>query len=335
MFIFVITLTVFAKLHGGEKDVPADSGEDKAFTEIFDKDAMASRQAEILKLAQTNLPLYLFLAAFNMLVIFVIMLGILVDMYLFVKFKRKESFMTSTYAQPPVGWGMGDIIKFALLFYSFGYIFLIIESSVARMFPGVEDKNLFLILNATIMDFTGIFFVIYIVKGLYGEKIKAVGLSAANFLKNVFYGIAGYVAVIPILLLTLLATAGIIAYFKVKVPAQPIVEVFLKEKNVPVLIYSSIFASIAGPVMEEIFFRGFMYNALKKKTGVLAGIMITSLIFSLLHGHLAGFVPIMALGILLAYLYEKTGTLTAPITVHIVHNMASLFLVFIAKTMGF
>jgi membrane protease YdiL (CAAX protease family) len=43
----------------------------------------------------------------------------------------------------------------------------------------------------------------------------------------------------------------------------------------------------------------------------------------------------MILGILLAYLYEKTGSLVPSITVHITHNLASLFMVFLVKALNF
>jgi membrane protease YdiL (CAAX protease family) len=41
--------------------------------------------------------------------------------------------------------------------------------------------------------------------------------------------------------------------------------------------------------------------------------------------------PIMALGVLLAYLYEKTGSIIPSITVHVIHNVGTVFMVFIAK----
>ena len=42
--------------------------------------------------------------------------------------------------------------------------------------------------------------------------------------------------------------------------------------------------------------------------------------FALLHTNLIGFPSILLLGCLLANLYERTGSLAASLTVHIVHN---------------
>ena len=55
--------------------------------------------------------------------------------------------------------------------------------------------------------------------------------------------------------------------------------------------------------------------------------------FAALHAHPVGFLPIMLIGAVLAYLYEKTGTLVAPITAHIVHNLCMVGFVFLLKQM--
>jgi membrane protease YdiL (CAAX protease family) len=47
-----------------------------------------------------------------------------------------------------------------------------------------------------------------------------------------------------------------------------------------------------------------------------------------------GFLPIMALGLLLTYLYEKTGSLVSSMAVHIMHNVAMVILVFLARNIG-
>jgi len=98
-----------------------------------------------------------------------------------------------------------------------------------------------------------------------------------------------------------------------------------------VLLFLTIFVSVFGPLVEEMFFRGFMYSAIKKRLGVLAAAVLSAVVFSLLHANIVGFLPIMALGVLLAYLYETTGSLVASMTVHILHNSAIICFVFFIK----
>ena len=136
------------------------------------------------------------------------------------------------------------------------------------------------------------------------------------------------------MILILIITAVIINMTKYVPERQPLVELFLKEKDTAFLAYTSLFAAIVGPIIEELFFRGFMYAALKKYIGVFAAMVATAAVFAALHTHIVGFFPIMALGMLLAYLYEKTGTLVSSITVHVIHNLSMVFLVFLVKQVG-
>ena len=87
--------------------------------------------------------------------------------------------------------------------------------------------------------------------------------------------------------------------------------------------------------MEEIFFRGFLYTAIKKETNTGQAIFISALLFSFLHAHLVGFLPILILGMFLAYLYEKTGSLVPSITVHVIHNLIMVVFIFLIKGIRF
>src|SRR5437879_9704329 len=46
----------------------------------------------------------------------------------------------------------------------------------------------------------------------------------------------------------------------------------------------SIFAVTLAPLMEELFFRGFLYPVLARRLGVGSGIFLTSAAFAVLHG---------------------------------------------------
>jgi len=70
---------------------------------------------------------------------------------------------------------------------------------------------------------------------------------------------------------------------------------------------------------------------LRKRIGVRNAILLVSAVFAMLHMNIVSFFPIFALGVLLAYLYEKTGSMIPPITVHIIHNSAVIFFVYLYK----
>ena len=71
------------------------------------------------------------------------------------------------------------------------------------------------------------------------------------------------------------------------------------------------------PVVEEVFFRGFFYNALKTRFPIFFATIFQAAIFSFVHGYelLNSFLVIL-IGIALAIVYEKRKNLLSPIFVH-------------------
>jgi len=334
MLVFVIFITfilILAERLG--KPIKEDVVE-SCKIELIDTGKIKERQEDIEKLYYKNPPLYLLLVALNVSILFIFFSGIAIDYFLFYRQRINKPFFINTLRQKIIRWGVGDVVRFSIMFYAFAYTFMLVETALSDKFPILNNKNFRFIFNTTVVDAAGILFVLNFVVFIHGQNISAIGATLKNCFRNIYYGIVGYIAVIPALFITMIITAIIITVLKYKPPIQPIVDIILREQKIPILIYSSLFAAIAGPIMEEVVFRGFMYNAIKKHLGAFWGILITALIFSILHAHWVGFMPILILGILLAYLYEKTGSLVSSITVHITHNLASLLLVFLMKAFG-
>lgn len=77
------------------------------------------------------------------------------------------------------------------------------------------------------------------------------------------------------------------------------------------------------PVAEELFYRGIMYRSLGQHFSLAGAAVISTGVWTLLHGSLALFPAIFVLGICLLLLYESTGTLWAPIAAHVGFNLTS------------
>jgi membrane protease YdiL (CAAX protease family) len=274
------------------------------------------------------------LTLISLLVIALFLLGIVIDALLLSSRSTGNRADISTYKIRKASWGIWDVFKVVILYFFFVYILLFSEASLARVFHTLKDDNFRMILNTSIMDILGIAFILNFVVVRYKAGLISLGLSAKNFFRNVYYGIVAYVALIPVLIGIISVIAIVISLTKYSPAKQPVVELFFKERDVSFLLYTSLFAAVAGPIVEEIFFRGFLYNAIKKYIGIFWATFISAGAFALLHAHLVGFLPILALGILLAYLYEKTGTLVSSITVHMIHNIGMVLLVFLVKQLG-
>ena len=318
------------------------ANEKKANTKAAPKAALVNKKAvedlfvdrgEMEKILRANKNLALVYNLSSLLIFLVLLLGIAIDA-MFLSLKRSgRSLDIRTYAFTEIRWNIWDVGKVVILFMFFGYMLIMIESCLLRIIPVLKNENFRMIVNSSILDVLAIVFMLYFTVSQYGERMTALGISLKNFLKNVFYGVVGYIAAIPVLAVILIATAIFTNLIKYVPEKQVVVELFLNEKNASFLVYTSLFAAIAGPIIEEMFFRGFMYNAFKKYMNKIYAMIITAALFAALHAHPVGFLPIMVLGILLAYLYEKTGTLVSSVTVHMMHNLTMVFFVFLARNM--
>ncbi|UTC77758.1 CPBP family intramembrane metalloprotease [Treponema sp. OMZ 799] len=100
-----------------------------------------------------------------------------------------------------------------------------------------------------------------------------------------------------------------------------ILEKSLKPRFEPFMLIGSV---IFGPIFEEILYRGLMYNKLKEISNAFIGVLISSILFALLHIPKYGFGTntffLFLVGILLAYCYEKTNNIYVPIFVHSINN---------------
>ena len=81
-----------------------------------------------------------------------------------------------------------------------------------------------------------------------------------------------------------------------------------------------ILISLIGPIFEEIIFRKILIDR-TIKYGPLASILVSAIIFGLIHGNLNQFCYTVLVGGFFAYVYIKTGQIKYSIGLHIILNM--------------
>lgn len=88
----------------------------------------------------------------------------------------------------------------------------------------------------------------------------------------------------------------------------------------------AMFFLIAGvaPVVEELLFRGLVYGWIRERFGIWPGLLVSSLIFSCVHGIPMLIPPLFVVGCFLAWLYEKSGSILPCMVMHAVFNGAML-----------
>ncbi len=82
----------------------------------------------------------------------------------------------------------------------------------------------------------------------------------------------------------------------------------------------ALFDVVAAPFFEETLFRGIIYSSLRQWSNrALAG-PVSAILFGIIHMDAEKFLPLALFGLVLVYVYEKTGTLLAPMLTHATFN---------------
>lgn len=84
--------------------------------------------------------------------------------------------------------------------------------------------------------------------------------------------------------------------------------------------------AIVGPIAEELLFRGAITEILLRKYSPTKAILISSLLFGVCHINPAQMLPAFLIGILLSWVYYKTGSLIPCIVMHVLNNSLSVYL---------
>ncbi|MCB9076972.1 MAG: CPBP family intramembrane metalloprotease [Anaerolineaceae bacterium] len=141
--------------------------------------------------------------------------------------------------------------------------------------------------------------------GLRSFQPKAVGLGcglmALSFLFNMIYA-------------ALLATFGL--------QIQPDIAPMFQDTGFPLMLLFG--GAIIAPVVEEIFFRGFVFAGLRKRWSWPKAALASAGLFALAHIIPTSILPIFILGTIFAFLYQVSGSVWPAILMHMLTNTFAL-----------
>ncbi len=104
---------------------------------------------------------------------------------------------------------------------------------------------------------------------------------------------------------------------------RQLVSLFLKSETLLQLLGTVLIVGIAIPFYEEVFFRGFLYDALENRWSAKVALIVSSIFFALVHG-LTFFVPLLFLSFILGALKMKQGNLRMCFLLHAANNSFSV-----------
>jgi membrane protease YdiL (CAAX protease family) len=188
--------------------------------------------------------------------------------------------------------------------------------AVFAAFPGTDSDStgVFLFISLAL---DGLLFAMIYFQGIRTGIVtwRSLGLNADALQAGLKWGVPGAIA-----LLAVSAAAG--AAMSLLGFRQPQSEwlAWLRDLPGPQLALIFLAAAAAAPIAEELFFRGYVFNAYLAEKGAATAYVASALIFGLVHGHVLLVLAIFPMGLILAYLYRRSGTILAPVIAHMLNN---------------
>jgi membrane protease YdiL (CAAX protease family) len=169
--------------------------------------------------------------------------------------------------------------------------------------------------------------------GLYASRLNNTKLSIFTSFKK---ALPLFLMLLPGVWIAALLWAEVLAAFEglgliENLEQQDLVTLFQGGGD-PIAIGLLVIAAVVlAPIIEELIFRGCLYRFLKSQTTVLPAQIASGILFSMIHWNLLSFLPLVLVGIFLARIYEKTGSILVAIWFHAFFNAFSLGILFVTN----
>lgn len=151
-----------------------------------------------------------------------------------------------------------------------------------------------------------------------------------GIVREVLAGVVGYLALLPIFLLGVIATIllsiliALVEQWLGREPPGPMTHPIMERLvggDLKTLLVLLSLAAVWAPLVEETVFRGAFFHHLRGRWGLALCALATGFVFAIIHPQGFAAVPaLMSLGFSFALLREWRGSIIAPVTAHAMHN---------------
>lgn len=163
---------------------------------------------------------------------------------------------------------------------------------------------------------------------------KSVWKNALPFFKNIRFGVITWIVSYPWILVISVGIAILLSWLGIPpVEEEQTAVQMLKNAagNRGILLLMGLMLVTTVPMVEEMLFRGFLQNWLKRVFGITISLILTSLVFAFFHfsvsqgiKNLELLLSLFVLSCFLGFIYERQQSLWAPIGLHATFNALSV-----------
>lgn len=170
--------------------------------------------------------------------------------------------------------------------------------------------------------------VLLIARTSFARRLKGFGLNPKTIPKDFFAAILNLFSVWPLIMFMIMLTMFLGQFIlgsDFKIQQHEELQLIAANSQLSVRVMIFITAVVTVPVFEELLFRGLFQSMIRSiLLKPWASILITSLIFAMIHPNIDHWPTLFVLAVSLGYSYEKSGSLFRPIFIHSIFNAISL-----------
>lgn len=178
-------------------------------------------------------------------------------------------------------------------------------------FLSIADRSYF---SPWILALPQVFLLVFVSALCFRYRVisyKDLGFQAPSFRNSYFLAFLCVLANIFVVVIYMI----IATYFEVKFLYTP--EIPKNILGFGWFIWLNLFAiCIWVPVIEELFFRGFLLRLLMSRLGTFSAVLLSSLVFAVLHGNIGLLIPVFVCSVVISVLYIRTGSIYPSILTH-------------------
>lgn len=215
-----------------------------------------------------------------------------------------------------VRWQLRDVFVIYFLRLAIGLLL------VQFVFPATWTASTVII---ELTDRLVVLLLIYVVVKRCGSSWRELGITREHLLTNILWGLL----VGLVLLFVSLYSERMFTTMLLLTPTQhPLVTLVEASHSWQELLVPLFLAGVAAPITEELLYRMFTFLPLTKRFGLLVGVLGSAFIFAIMHFNLFWLTEIIIVGIGLALLYFRTGSLISAIVAHSFINSSKILLIY-------
>ncbi|MHC4555969.1 MAG: lysostaphin resistance A-like protein [Planctomycetota bacterium] len=165
----------------------------------------------------------------------------------------------------------------------------------------------------------------------FARRLKGFGLSVKTIHKDFFAAFVNLLAIWPIIMAVIILTV----YFgeliwgdEYQIQQHQQLELIAQYQQLPLQILVVVVAVVVAPLLEEFLFRGLIQTVIRRffeiQNGAWLAIVISSVVFAIIHADAGHWPTLFVLGLCLGYAYEKSGSLFRPVFIHSLFNATSI-----------